>query len=175
MPSTYLGIALNGNGDDLWGVSPVKQLYRVDTSTGSILETISLPSIAGPIDLTWDGTNLWVSERDDVNFHQINENGSVLRTASAPNSPRGIAAQNPYIWVGTEPDSMLYRLDVGLPLSDVTGCINLKSLPLADRKVILKQKVESKQSTKTDANGCYEFESVVDLPLINVPPLELEF
>lgn len=116
MPSRYLGIAWDGN--NLWGASPNdRRLYRIDTSTGNILETISLSTADGPIDLTWDGTNLWVSERDGSEFHQIDVNGNILRTesASVPNYLLGIAAQNPYIWIGSGYDSMLYRFDVGLP------------------------------------------------------------
>ncbi len=44
---------------------------------------------------------------------------------------------------------------------DVSGYIKLKSSPLANRRVILKQKGEPNQTTKTDANGYYEFQNVV--------------
>ena len=44
---------------------------------------------------------------------------------------------------------------------DVSGCIELKGAPLANRKVILKQKREDKQTTTTDASGHYEFQNVV--------------
>ena len=68
------------------------------------------------------------------------------------------------LWVNEDmrdPDQydMAFRTFMGLP--DVSGCINLQGLPLANRRVILRQKGEPKQSTRTDANGCYEFESVV--------------
>ena len=46
------------------------------------------------------------------------------------------------------------------PASDISGCINLKGKPLADTKLILMQFGEGKQTTVTDAEGCYEFKSI---------------
>jgi len=46
------------------------------------------------------------------------------------------------------------------PVSDISGCINLKGKPLANTKVILMQFGEGKQTTVTDAEGCYEFEGI---------------
>jgi flagellar hook protein FlgE len=39
----------------------------------------------------------------------------------------------------------------------ISGCIDLKGYSLANSTVILKQKGEHKQMTKTDVDGCYEF------------------
>ncbi len=39
----------------------------------------------------------------------------------------------------------------------ISGCIDLKGYSLADSTVILRQKGEHKQMTKTDVDGCYEF------------------
>ncbi|RJQ23227.1 MAG: DUF1566 domain-containing protein [Nitrospiraceae bacterium] len=40
---------------------------------------------------------------------------------------------------------------------DISGCIDLGGLPLADRKVILKQTDEVNQTTTMDSSGCYVF------------------
>jgi len=67
---------------------------------------------------------------------------------------------NEDIHVGPNEFDMAFRTFMDY-VPDVSGCINLQGSPLANRRVILRQKGEPKQSTRTDANGCYEFESVV--------------
>jgi hypothetical protein len=57
--------------------------------------------------------------------------------------------------------SVLVNIETEVAPTDVSGCINLKGSSLVNRKVILKQRDEPMQITKTDTNGCYEFESVV--------------
>lgn len=115
----YLGIAWTGT--ELWGVHPgTKLLHQIDPNNGEILQSISLGSMDGPVDLTWDGGNLWVAERDGVHFHQIDSAGNILRTESTGGDfPWGIAAANPNMWVGTTKvppeDPKLLLFDLGLP------------------------------------------------------------
>jgi len=48
-----------------------------------------------------------------------------------------------------------------LSMGALSGCINLKDLPPpVNMQVILRQKDEPVQITKTDANGCYVFENI---------------
>lgn len=61
-----------------------------------------------------------------------------------------------------------------LPIPDVSGCIKLNGFPLENSKVILKKRGRGKkQITTTNANGCYEFPTVVSRKgfkvIINVP------
>ncbi len=42
----------------------------------------------------------------------------------------------------------------------VSGCVNLQGAPLANAKVMLKQDLVRKQTTETDATGCYKFGSI---------------
>ena len=51
--------------------------------------------------------------------------------------------------------------EIALVSSGVSGCITLDGEPVVGAKVKLKQKDELKQTTQTDADGCYQFESVV--------------
>jgi len=44
---------------------------------------------------------------------------------------------------------------------DVSGCIKLKGAPLPNSSVVLMQTNELDQTTITDANGCYKFDSAV--------------
>lgn len=45
--------------------------------------------------------------------------------------------------------------------TDVSGCIKLKGNPVINKKVLLKQKLETKKTTLTNSTGCYSFNSVV--------------
>ena len=118
MPSTiytglnyYLGITWDGS--NLWGVNPnTRMMHRIDTSTGAILNSVSLYSIEGPLDITWDNTYYWVCERDGYDFHQVNAAGNILQTKTAAlPALMGIAAQPPnYIWVGNR-DGLITRYD----------------------------------------------------------------
>jgi hypothetical protein len=122
MPVRYFGIAWDGS--NLWGVDPGEigepdsgRLYRIDLRTGDILETAPLPGIAAPIDLTWDGSSLWVAERDGANFHQIDAQGNILQTETYPGPSLdggGLAARNPDIWVGNTLANSLHRFDLAL-------------------------------------------------------------
>ena len=49
---------------------------------------------------------------------------------------------------------------VPVPIPDVCGWAKHKGAPLPDRPVLLKQRGEDRQKTRTDANGYYEFESI---------------
>jgi hypothetical protein len=49
---------------------------------------------------------------------------------------------------------------VDSPGSGVFGCIELNGSPLVNKGVILRQKGEPRQTTTTDADGCYEFGNV---------------
>jgi hypothetical protein len=122
MPVRYFGIAWDGS--NLWGVDPGKigepdsgRLYRIDLRTGDILETVPLPDIAAPIDVTWDGSSLWVAERDRADLHRIDARGHILQTETYPGpSPDGggLAAHNPDIWVGNYLANTLQRVDLAL-------------------------------------------------------------
>jgi hypothetical protein len=122
MPSRYFGIAWDGS--NLWGVDPGTigdpkggRLYRIDLRTGGILESMPLPDIDAPIDLTWDGSTLWIAERDGADFHQIDAQGNILRTETTPGPSLdggGMAARNPEVWVGNGAENTLHRVDLAL-------------------------------------------------------------
>jgi uncharacterized protein YycO len=123
MPSGYFGIAWDGRA--LWGADPGQagdprsgRLVRIDLRTGEILESVPLPEIDAPIDLTWDGNAFWVAERDGAELHQIDAQGNILRTETLA-GPRpeggGVAAQAPGLWVGNSAANTLRRVDLALP------------------------------------------------------------
>lgn len=51
---------------------------------------------------------------------------------------------------------------------DVSGCLSLRESPVAGRRVTLTQKREPNQVAITDANGCYEFASIVSGKSLNI-------
>lgn len=54
-----------------------------------------------------------------------------------------------------------FQLTAGsAPDSDISGCINLKGLPLTDRPLVLWQEGEEAQTAQTDHSGCYAFRNV---------------
>jgi concanavalin A-like lectin/glucanase superfamily protein len=53
----------------------------------------------------------------------------------------------------------LHRPGRTCPGPPITGCIELSGTPVVGSKVMLKQAGEHKQTTTTDAAGCYAFDS----------------
>jgi hypothetical protein len=47
------------------------------------------------------------------------------------------------------------------PTPDISGCIDLRGSPLANRPVLLRQSYVPAKRTTTDVNGCYAFENIV--------------
>jgi len=152
-----LGICWDGH--NLWGVNPNQNmLYRIDPVDGHTLTTTKLTGMAGPIDLTWDGEFLWVSERDGNHFHQIGEDGTIIRTIELPYNQRRntIAAQNPFMWV-TDRSNYIFKKDIGLPFNHVVGCLTVDGIPVIQAKIMIAQKNAPIDTTYTDQYGCFSF------------------
>lgn len=114
MPHPYRYLGIEWDGTNLWGLRPMGagvpgELLRIDPDTGDILEVITLLNIDGPIDLTWDKGNLWVSERDGYNYHQIDTEGNILQTKTAPYTwQAGIAVYQSDILIGLYYDEIIW-------------------------------------------------------------------
>lgn len=46
------------------------------------------------------------------------------------------------------------------PDADISGCLQVKGLPVAERPLVLWQEGEEAKTAETDQNGCYEFSNV---------------
>ena len=112
---SFFGLAWDG--EDLWGVSiDTKELFRVNTDDGSILQIVPLSGVSGPIGLTWDGESFWITDGNRSEFYRINRSGETLRTVSSQPgcSLSGIFIQTPFAWIGCVFDAVFYRYDVGV-------------------------------------------------------------
>jgi len=134
--------------------------YRLATS-GALLATFAAKG-THPTGLAYDGVNLWHSDNATDTIYKLNPADlSILDSFPSPGTyPNDLAWDGRYLWVVDNGTDMLYKYDVGVP-ARVRGCVTFDGLPVVDAKVILKQKDEAKQTTRTDAEGCYSFGNVV--------------
>ena len=115
MPMPYLGIARLSDSNTLIGCYPNdNRLFEIDLSNGNILRNIQLVGVNSPIGATWDGSNVWVGERDGTNLHQLDNNGNILRTEPAFGLVGGLAADSPFMWVELQVPAIIYRLNLRL-------------------------------------------------------------
>ncbi len=114
---------------------------------------------------TWDGITLR-QYLNGVLVDSVPFSGPIANTAS--NLTIGI---NSGVWstafTGRLDNIQIYNHDLSaaevsrLAEAMVSGCVNLQGAPIANAKVFLKQSDLQKQSTVTDASGCYKFKSIV--------------
>jgi len=92
---TSIWISVSGNTNKLVVVDPV---------TGMITRTMSSPTVLGPSDLEFDGTNLWLSSGTGVVFLISPKTGGILRqfSTSPASSGRdqGVALRPGELWIG---------------------------------------------------------------------------
>lgn len=86
----------------IW-ISVTGKLIQVDPLTGDVLRETSSPAWSGPSDLSWDGTDLWISDGQG-HIYKINPvDGSLAKFRTLPSEERdsGIAIRkNREIWIG---------------------------------------------------------------------------
>lgn len=99
---------------------------------GTILTTLKSPG-KNPQGLTYDGENLWVSDRDDRKIFKINpENGTVLFSIAFDGELTGTAWDGAHVWQADRTSRTISRIDpetgsiglsipVDMPNGDVTG------------------------------------------------------
>ncbi len=109
---TYLYCGIYGaNGDEV---------YRIDPNDGSYLLQFSNPNIGDSFGMTWDGTNLWIT--DHVTSPSIPataieldiNSGAILSQFDLPaHYMSGIAYDNGDFWVAAyyDPDGQIYKVD----------------------------------------------------------------
>ena len=109
---TYLYCGIYGaNGD---------KVYRIDPNDGSYQLQFSNPNIGDSFGMTWDGTNLWITDHvtsSSVPATAIEldiNSGVILSTFDLPaHYMSGIAYDNGDFWVAAyyEPDGHIYKVD----------------------------------------------------------------
>ncbi|MFO7655353.1 MAG: hypothetical protein R6X25_16250 [Candidatus Krumholzibacteriia bacterium] len=107
------GLAYDGTsfwvaGDDAEGGSHV---VRIDADTLEVEDTYPLRGHR-PMALTWDGSSVWVSDRDSGRLDRVDPTtGDITRSVLSPGfSPCGVAWDGRAMWVTDSATGLLYRL-----------------------------------------------------------------
>ncbi|MBN1489371.1 MAG: PEP-CTERM sorting domain-containing protein [Phycisphaerae bacterium] len=125
-PETWGGAGLAYDGQFLWGCAGGTELrlfVKMDPRDGSVIQSYPLP-VPEPTGLTFDGTNLWVSQIDGYSIAEVDpETGSVIRTIEKePYFSFDLAWDERAMWLtaferGDPYQYYLYRID---PLTGAT-------------------------------------------------------
>jgi len=96
-------------------VSEINQatLFKLDPADGSVLGQFTLPFTGYVMDLTFDGTNLYIVEWEPTQIiYKITTSGALITSFAAPSSyPRGITWDGQHLWIGEADNQMLYEVD----------------------------------------------------------------
>ncbi|MDD5530411.1 MAG: T9SS type A sorting domain-containing protein [bacterium] len=65
-----------------------KMIYRVNPVTGNIMANFPSPATQCPAGLAFDGTDLWVSDKDAYKIYKVNTSGNVLASFTIPVIPQ---------------------------------------------------------------------------------------
>jgi streptogramin lyase len=104
---------ITSDGTSIWisVAGNTNKLVQVNPATGQIIRNMSSTSILGPTDLSWDGTNLWISsgtgEIDTINPN----NGQRTHFLSRGDRESGIAYHNGEVWVSNMFDRKIVVYD----------------------------------------------------------------
>lgn len=94
------------DGKSLWTAN-LNSISRVDITTG--IDSTFSAGFVQPIDILWDGANLWVLDTSDSHLKRVDAlNGSVVESIPVIPSPRAMAFDGANIWVvggGDTPNS----------------------------------------------------------------------
>ncbi len=111
------GLAYDGKW--LWSFADATEdqealLYKIEADTLFVDATYSTPGHR-PNDLTWDGTHLWMVDRDSGRLDRFDpETEDVTRTRTTPAfSPTGVAFDERFFWIADLATGRLYRLSRG--------------------------------------------------------------
>ncbi len=125
-PETWGGAGLAYDGQYLWGCAGGTELrffVKMDARDGSVIQSYPLP-VPEPTGITFDGTNLWVSQIDGYTIAEVDPNtGSAIRTIKKePYYSLDLAWEGAALWLaaferGDPYRNLIYRID---PATGVT-------------------------------------------------------
>jgi len=104
---------LTHDGSFLWGaVWNPRVVYQLNPVTGAPVSSFPAPFASGrPVGLTYDGTNLLVSDEQN-SVHFVTTTGTLVRTLPLPtNDPRGLGWDGRFIYVGYQTGDLIRRHD----------------------------------------------------------------
>ena len=87
--SMCTGIDYDATNDVLWVHNfDTKKIYKVNPSNGAVLDDFSSPATQYPTGLAFDGTHLWVVDRDQYKIYKLDTSGNQLSNFAIPVSPQ---------------------------------------------------------------------------------------
>jgi S-layer family protein len=89
-----LGVAFAGYY--IWTISS-NSVSRVDPNTGAV--TNYTAGFSAPYGITYDGSNIWVTDIGDDTIKKLNSNGTIAYTISAGSNPFGLVFDGMNLWV----------------------------------------------------------------------------
>jgi sugar lactone lactonase YvrE len=114
-----LSRGLEYDGKWLWSFADATEdqealLYKIEADTLFVDATYPTPGHR-PNDLAWDGTHLWMVDRDSGRLDRFDpETEDVTRTRPTPAfSPTGVAFDERFFWIADLATGRLYRLSRG--------------------------------------------------------------
>jgi streptogramin lyase len=104
------------DGQSLWSATSddYNAIFRIDPTTGTVTKTFSSPTELGPVDLDFDGTDLWLSTGTGEVYTVDPTTGELLRSFAAggvSSRDYGVAVRKCEVWVGELLDNGLQIFD----------------------------------------------------------------
>lgn len=122
---TWDGSTLWLSDTGYWDPPQIGNIYQL-TTDGAIIFSFQLPEdIQMPIDLAYDGVNLWLAE-DSGMIHRISTSGEILESfdllydIGISDTPRGLTWDGSCLWVATH--ATIYRIK---PVQDLQPSIEI--------------------------------------------------
>jgi hypothetical protein len=106
-PQGYDPNNLAFDGDRIWTANlAAGSVAIISVSSGLlVLPGVVVGGFTGPVDVVYDGANIWVVERDADRIRKLDANGSVLQTVQVGNGPAYAAYDGANLWVPNQADS----------------------------------------------------------------------
>ena len=99
----------NGTGYDSFGF---KVSDGFSQTPGTVLNTITPPSVSAASGLAFDGTNLWLSHPNSDIVYELDNTGAVLSSFSTPStSPAGLTFDGTNLWLVDSNTDTIYELN----------------------------------------------------------------
>jgi hypothetical protein len=122
------GIDYDGENRCLWVTNrSTKMIYKVNPSDGAILSAFSSPATSYPTGLAFDGTNLWVVDRDQEKIYEVTRSGATVSSFTirviSDYGPRGLAFDTTAALVHGEGTLILFVTHYSMSPISLDSCV----------------------------------------------------
>lgn len=116
---TLIGTYAVGNGPQSFAfdgshlyvsLNDANQIVKVNPSTGAVVTAFSSGG-TNPYGITFDGSNLWVSNAGIAGLTQMSRTGTVIRTVSTPSATLYSAYDGTFIWTTAFTANMVTKIN----------------------------------------------------------------